>query len=167
MADQAHWLFEFDDQSLLVWTGAGELTLAGKTYVGVGGLASVSPVAAEAGEPERRVAITLSAILPADRRLWLQDVGPKRVTLRQVYGRDDADGNTVWRLVPRAYRGRLSAPRLQGGEYTIEIVSRIEDIDRGVPFFWSSSSQQRRHPGDLGFEHLETIGDGVEIRWPP
>ena len=163
-AVQAHWSFEYADGSFYAWTGGADLTIDGRTYLGIGAIARLTSMPVEAGEPEKRATITLSAIPPEQRQFWLREaVGPHDVIVRQLISRDGRS----WQFIPRMFRGQLSSPRLQGGAYSVDIVYRIININRGRSVFWSHESQRRLYPGDDGFEHAATIADGVDIDWPP
>ena len=158
----AHWTFQ--SPFIDAWTGLGGLSHGGVDYSGVGDLVQIEPLTVDVGEPERRAAITISAVDPALRGIFLTDPGPVKITLQQIYS---TDGGSTWLSVPRTFRGRMSAPVLAGGKYRFEVAKRIVDIDRQGNLFWSDLAQRCRASDDLGFEHARALADGLDIRWPP
>ena len=158
----AHWLFE--SSILNAWTGTGTIEIDGISYRGVGDLVSIAPVAVEIGEPEKKAQVTIKATSPAMRAILINDPGPLKVSLRQVWS---ADGGASWHKISRVFRGRMSSPILVAGQYRFEIVSRRADIDRRGDAYWSDVYQQQRVQGDRGFEHARVLSEGMEIRWPP
>ena len=174
MANETPWrqnLIRIDtDPELRLWTGYGELTLAGKTYQGGGAALEVSEVETASGAPDRRVTLRLSAIPRAARRQFLQDVGPRQVTVEWVYSRDRG---ASWHLIPNAaaplsFKGRLSTPSLSQGGLTVEVETLRGDVDRGQPRRWSHEDQQRRYAGDDGLEYMRVLAreSGVNTGWP-
>ena len=135
----AHWLFRYDDGTFGAWTGDHAIEIDGVEYIGIGGIVSISGATAEAGVPQTQLKITLSGIDTTQRGLWLHDIGSKKATVEQIVSCDGVS----WQKIPRAFRGRLSAPKLQGGEFSINVVKRVADVDRGRPLFWSNETQQR------------------------
>lgn len=152
-----------DDTAFHVWTGFDDITLGGITYTAVGPNIISIGVATTEISGQGGMTISLSAIDPEHRVKFLQDPGRVLVTLRLLYS---SDGGVTWQFIPRFHRGELSRPQLQGGTYTIEISPYRDTLDRGFDQNWSHENQQQEYPGDLGFEHLTTLTDGVDIRWP-
>ena len=150
---------------LRLWTGWGELTVAGKVYQGGGRALAVSEVETSSGDPDKRLQITLSAIPPDQRAQFLQDSGPLPVTVGWIYSQDRG---ASWQEASIKFRGRLSGPSMTEGTLTVELETQRGDVDRGRPLRWSHEDQQRRHPDDLGLEHMRALSQqGVESSWPP
>ena len=165
----AHWALEAsypeDGEDILVWTGVGTLTKGGKNYVGIGPqFLTISETEASYQTQDGRVQVSFGTIDTDLITKFLKDPGAVSVKLNIVVS---TDGGTTWTFLPRSVRGWLSSPSIKAGIYTFEIATDASDIDRGRPLMWSNENQQRRHPGDLGFSHLQALGSGVEIRWPP
>ena len=154
------------DPPLRLWTGPGSLTLDEQTYLGGGQALGVSEYERASGEPDRRLRITLTGIPTTLRARFLLDSGPLPVTVEWIHS---ADRGKTWTKVPAlALRGRMSSPSLAGGSVTIEIETQRGDVERGRPLRWSHEDQQRRHPGDLGLEHMRALSQqGVDTKWPP
>ena len=152
-----------DETAYHVWTGFGDLSLGGIDYVGVGPdvISIGTQTAALTGQG--RMSITLSAIEAEHRAKFLQDPGKVTVTVRILYS---TNGGQSWAMLNRFHRGELSRPQLQGGNYTIEISPYRDTLDRGYEQSWSDELQKQVYPGDRGFEHLQRLSEGVDIRWP-
>lgn len=152
-----------DGTAYHVWTGFEPLTVGGITYAAVGpNIVSVGTQTSEVGG-QGRMSLTLSAIEPEHRAKFLQDPGNVLVTLRLLCS---TDGGQTWQIIPRWHRGELSRPQLQSGAYTIEISPYRDTLDRGYDENWSDENQQHDHPGDRGLEHILSLSDGSDIRWP-
>ena len=154
--DEAVFAFAFsaeypDGTAIHTWTGIGDVTVGGINYVGVG------PDVVQIGEQaasltgQGRMTVTLSAIDPDHRNLFLQDPGRVKITVRTLYSNN---GGQTWLAIPRFHRGLLSRPQLQGGQYSVEVSTYRDTLNRGFEDNWSDENQQRDYPGDLGFEHL-------------
>ena len=164
----AHWsvIAEFPSgEKVAVWTGRGDLTFGGDTFVGVGpSLIEISGMAATSDNQDLRTQISLLIIDDDLKSQFLQDPGLVRITLRVIYS---TDGANTWRQLPRKVIGYLSSPVIRGGSYVFELATMDSDADRGRPKLWSNQAQQQEYPGDLGFEHTIRIAGGVELGWPP
>ena len=168
--------------TLNFWTGNAPIFFNGQTFgdesIGRGTLSPPSPVEfsafgelisvsllpLEAGLNESRATLQLAAVESRMRQLLLQDPGPAKCEIYQIY-RQETGG--AWSVVPRIFRGRLSNPKINRQTYSVDVVQRIADLDRGRPLKWSDQAQKARHPGDRGFEHAAQLAAGLDIRWPP
>jgi len=152
-----------DSTAFHVWTGFADLTVGGITYTAVGpDVVSVDPVRAGISG-QGRMKLTLSAIQAEHRIKFLQDPGLVMVTVRLLHS---DNGGQSWTVLPRFHRGELSRPELNGGQYSIEISPYRDTIDRGYEQNWSDANQQKEFPGDRGLEHLKSLTDGIDLRWP-
>ena len=156
---------QYPDGSVIsCWTGIGDLAVGGQTFPGIGpDIVQISSTVAT-GTSAGRMTISITDIDPAHRNEFLQDPGLVVVTVRLVYS---DDGGVTWQNVARFFRGVISRPQLSGGIYTVEISTYQDELDRGYELTWSDEEQQTAYSGDKGFEHLKTIDDGVDFRWPP
>ncbi len=151
---------------LRLWTGQGGLRLDGKLYRGGGAALKVGAAETAAGDPDRRLTLTLSGIPKDLRSKFLQDAGPQKTTVEWVYSQDS--GKSWRRIEDLSFRGRLSTPSLVEGALQVEIETLRGDVDRGRPLRWSHEDQQRRFPGDKGLEYMRALAQqGQEASWPP
>lgn len=164
------WIFDFIDKPAdgLVfnfWSGSGDLTFTidGEdiTYKGTNGLIKfVAP--SEAANEAIKLSAELDATDPNIRIQLLRDLGPLKIRLRWTY-----QVNDTWILSSKQFIGRLSAPRLIGSKYIIDIESLISDLDRGNIHVWSHDTQRARFATDRAFEYLKDYKNGIDTKWPP
>ena len=150
------------DTEYKFWTGQGDLSLGGETYLSTGDLIQIEGMETRLGELAPRPRVTFSGIDPKDRTLFLHDPGRVDVSIGAV--RWDGDN---WIKLPRQRRGLLTEPIIQGHLYTFEITPYSLDIDRGDVQHWTDEDHRRRHPNDGIYQHTRTLSDGVDIAWPP
>lgn len=133
------------------------------TWIGSGRVVTISPVEDKVGLPNNRLEISLLAVETNVREALMEDPGPAVTRVRWVYY--DDEGNLV--LVPRAFMGRLSRPRLEGEIYTVDVEKFTGDIDIGEVLIWSHETQLERYPDDFAFEYLRELVEGKVVEWPP
>ena len=147
------------------WTGRGRLDYQGDLFEGGGRAVGVGEIELVSGNPDRRLTITLSSIPPSVRAEFLQDVGAVEVEVALIYSTDRGD---TWRNAPLTYNGRLSSPTMVNGRLTVELETLRGDVDHGEVRYWSHEDQERRFPGDKGFEYMRQLAQkGTETGWPP
>ena len=129
----ANWVLSVPELGTNIWTGQGTLTLDGTDYMGAPGILEVSGFGSSPDNDEETA--SLSLLLPSvEMRLqFLRDFGPKRCILSQVYSKDFG---ITWHRIPRRFVGRLSGPTVADDRYSITIVSRKYDVDRGEALHW-------------------------------
>ena len=142
--------------------GEGALTLGSQKYLSTNDLLQVTGVESRFTEAAARPQITLSGIDSTLRTLLVHDPGRVDVEIGAV--RWD---NPSWVSLPRKVRGLLTDPVMQGLTYTFEVTPQTLDVDRGEVRFWTDEDHRRRYDGDGIFQHVRTIADGIDIRWPP
>jgi len=153
-----------DGTVIAAWTGLGDITLGGTTYTAVGpNLVRVEAFQNSLTSGQGSLRVVLSAVSPEHLSLFITDPGQVMVTVKFLVS---TDGGQNFVELPRSVTGELSRPTLQGGQYSIEVASYIDSLDRGYEQVWSQESQERDYPGDLGLEHLRSLSAGVDIRWP-
>ena len=145
------------------WSGLGDFAWNGLTFAGVGDLLAVSAI--EETAEVRSVATTLqlsgvptSAIgLLGDDERWQNRVA--RLWLAVF----EADGVTLsGEPVPLA-RSRMDQLTYEEGEtatFTLTLESRLADLERPRIRRYTNADQQQLHPGDRGFEFVESVAAG-------
>lgn len=150
------------------WLGAGDLVFDGETWHGVmgpnGAALAVAVPQSSTGVPDARMQIHFAVADDASLQFFREDRGPMPVSV-QFIRQDDATG--VWSRLGNAFEGRVSNGDLniEEGRWSAEIETDL-GLDYVEPEAWDHASQQRRHPGDLGFEFAADLASGVEERWP-
>lgn len=154
---------EFESGTLRMWTGVGELSWNGHTWIGGGGLIGMSPVeeTAEVKAAGLRVSVSgisstnVAAVLAAART-----GKPGRVYLGCI----DEAGAVIATPYP-FFIGRLDVPVIdaEGETATISIAyeSRLIDLERPRERRYTNEDQQAQYPGDRGFEQVAGLQDLV------
>ena len=172
-APMVGWLLEIDgignDGTVYrVWSGFGDLEFDDVTWSGTqsanGAWMAISPVTDEIGAPVARAQVSIAVPSSVVIDMLEIDVGPAQVFLSYIYSQDHGRS---WVRSPVGLAGQLSQPQFEDGVYTVEIETYAGDADRGAPRVWSHETQQAEHPGDLGFQFMRALSQGVEAKWPP
>ena len=168
----SEWLLElhyppgFTDLSLdtdyYFWTGPGDLVIGTVRYKSTNDLIHIDGVESRFSEAEARPRVTFSGVDEKIRTLLVHDPGRVDVVIGAVRW-----NGTKWIKMPRQVRGLLSDPVMQGQLYTFEVTPDKLDVDRGDVKYWTDEDHRRRYPNDGVFQHIRTLSDGVELKWPP
>lgn len=178
-----------DSQPLYFWTGLGDLTIGGITYLGTGQFLSISEMEETAEIAAKGAVITLSGIpsnlislaitepyqgrickimfgaIDANREYLLAEDGS--YILREDSGRIDI---TLGEATPAVelFSGYIDRMDIDEGPDTstiaISIESRLIDLERARIFRFTDQSQKSRHPNDRGFEFVEDLQD-KQFNW--
>ena len=174
MTIQSEWLLELHypdgfstlnlDTDYYFWTGRGELIIDATTYIPTNDLVNIDGVESRLNEASARPRVTFSGVSPELRTLLVHDPGRVDVVIGAV--RWDAS-KSMWVKLPRQVRGLLTDPVMSDLLYTFEVTPETLDVDRGEVMYWTDEDHRRRHPNDGIFQHVRTLADGVDLRWPP
>ena len=151
---------------LYVWSGRGSITWNGQTWVGIGALGSVSTIEEGSTVEAKGITLTLSGIDPT----LLTDVLTEfQVGLPVTVWLALFDATTS--LIPNpvtAFAGRMDQPTLDvdgtTASITINCENRLLDMNTPVDRRYTNEDQQLDHPGDRGFEFVNSIQE-VTIFW--
>ena len=142
--------------------GTGALTIGSQKYISTNDLVQISGVESRLTEAAARPKVAFTGVNDTLRTLLVHDPGRVDVVIGAVRWDDP-----MWVAMPRQVKGLLTDPVLQGLIYTFEVTPETLDVDRGEVRFWTDEDHRRRNPGDGIFQHVRTIADGIDIRWPP
>lgn len=177
---------DFDEGEVRFWTGAGNLSLGGIIYYGVGNLLDISVVEETADLSVRGIELKLSgisddiltyaltsqyqgrtctlgfgaftqgAVLKEDADFILLENGSK-INLELLYG----GLNTV-------FIGYMDTMNIrEAGEtsvVTLTVENRLITLERPRIARYNSAYQKSKFPNDLGLDHVEALQD-KEITW--
>ena len=152
---------------LRAWTGEGSLAHGGVTYSG-GMILDIGEASIAAEEPIDSFAFDLNAISDAERGRYLNnDPGPLPAKVLWLL---KEDGETSFAEVA-SFEGRLDEARYSDGVLSLTLRAVAWDIDKGATVLWDNATQQRLHPGDLGFGYVAQLqgkdGPDARVPWPP
>ncbi len=178
-----------DSGNLFFWTGLGDLTVGGITYVGTGQFLKISEMEETAEIAARGAAITLSGIpsnlislaltepyqgrlckiffgaIDANREYLKLEDGS--FVLREDGGRIDITEGEVTPTV-ELFTGYIDQMNIDEGPETstiaISVESRLIDLERVRVLRFTDQSQKSRFPNDKGLEFVEDLQD-KQFNW--
>src|SRR5580765_4937422 len=145
---------------LFLWTGLGNISWGGETWLGIGSLGGISVIEDGASVEARGITLTLSGIVQsvlADVLQELQLGAPVIVYL----GLFDETGTT---LIPDplvCWSGRMDQPTIEMGGNTamlsINCENRLLEMNVAVDRRYTQDDAQISSPGDLAFQFVAGI----------
>jgi len=149
----------FDSGPLRLWTGVGEATIDGDTYVGTGNLLNISSIEETTELAVRGATITLSGVPSEVISLALQSAYQGRVC-NIYFGM--VDGNTYSNLT-QIFSGYMDEMNIEETSETSTIELKVEnkliDLERARTRRYTSAYQKSVYPGDLGLDFVESLQD--------
>lgn len=156
---------EFASTTFRGWTGVGDLSYGGNTYLGTGNLISVSNITEESDGSARGISVTLNGLPSSIVYIALSDVRQNKSG--KIYLGFLDNGSLVSSPV-LVFEGRLDVPTMNenpdGASLTITYESRLIDLERPRVQRYTHEDQQRLYSGDLGCEFVPTLQD-LSITW--
>jgi hypothetical protein len=157
---------EFASGTLRLWSGLGDFSWDGQTWIGVGQMIGIAAI--EEVSEIRAVGFSVSLAGDASALLSL-NLGQARQGLpgKVWFGCFDASGALV--VDPfLSFSGRFDVPDIldEGERCTIQAryESRLIDLDRTRERRYTDEDQQGDFPGDLGFEFVTNLPDKM-VTW--
>jgi hypothetical protein len=160
-------LFEgnFSTGTVRAWSGIGDLSWNGQTWVGTGTLLQVSQIQENAETVASGATITLSGVPTELISLALGSVRQGRAG--KIYLGFFSSGSIVTDPV-LVFEGKLDVPVIEedGDTATIAIAyeSRLIDLQKPRESRYTNEDQQRVYPGDLGFEFVPSLQEKT-LNW--
>jgi len=149
----------FDSGPIRLWTGTGDATIDGDSYVGTGNLLNISSVEETTEIAVRGATITLSGMSSEVISLALQSPYQGRVC--NIYF-GVVDGSTYSNLT-QIFSGYMDEMNIdEGAEFgTIElkVENKLIDLERQRTRRYTSEYQKSVYPGDLGLDFVESLQD--------
>jgi len=161
-------LFEgnFSSGTTRMWSGYGDLSWNGQTWLGAGHLAAVSPITENDEVQANGISVSLTGIPSELISLVLNEVGQGRLGRIYIGFLDASDAVIVHPIL--AFEGRLDVPSIEeaGETSTISITyeSRLIDLQRPRETRYTNEEQLRLYPSDVGFEFVPAMQE-KEITW--
>lgn len=151
----------FSTAPVRLWTGFGNRTIDGQTYIGAGTLLSISGIEEVADLSAKGIVLTLSGVDTSLISLALQEPyqGRSARVLLGVAGVND---------FVEVFAGLMDVMTLQedGTSATIELTveSKLVTLQRPNVRRYTSESHKLRYPTDTFFDYVEQLQD-KEIAW--
>lgn len=151
----------FDSGAVRLWTGYGERTVEGETYVGAGSLLNIEGLGEVADLSAKSVNISLSGVAGSLVSAALQEPYQRRVC-RVYFGVANVSD------VVEVFSGQLNTMTIRdSGEastISVEVDSKLVELERASNRRYTSENQKSRYPGDTFFDYVSAIQD-AEIVW--
>ena len=179
----------FDTQTLYFWTGLGNITVDGITYVGTGQFLKVSEISETAEISAKGAMITLSGIPSELLSLILSEPYQGRLGIIRFGLMDanrsyllDEDGNYVLQEdssriditagdpndLVEIFKGYMDQMNIEEGAETstvaLSMESKLIDLERPRVLRYTDANQKSRFPTDRGFEFVEDLQD-KQFNW--
>jgi hypothetical protein len=157
----------FDSGNACWHTGFGNYEFGGDTYLGVGTIASVSPIKEESGVKASGATVGLSGIKPEITALFLSEPYINRKAWIYFMPLDEGD-QPVCATPKMLFFGKMddiSGNKGAASGFTVSIKSRFTDWERSRKSLYTDVEQQRLHPGDRGLEYVAQLSQ-KKIIWP-
>lgn len=149
----------FDSAPIRLWTGAGEATIDGESYIGTGNLLNVSSIEETSEIAVRGATITLSGMSSEVISLALQSPYQGRVC--NIYF-GVVDGSTYSNLT-QIFSGYMDEMNIDEGPdfgtIELKVENKLVDLERARTRRYTSEYQKSVYPGDKGFDFVESLQD--------
>ena len=157
---------DFDGGNFVAWTGYGNLTFGGTTYIGSGDFLNISNILENAEVQANNVTISLSGIPSTLISSSLNETYQGRSC--KVYLGVLNSSNAVVSDPYLIFSGRMDLMSIDDGGQTCTISvsaeSRLIDLDRTRERRYTSEDQKIDFPNDKGLEFIADLQD-KEIIW--
>lgn len=157
----------FDTDALYLWTGLGDISYGGNTYVGTGNLLKISDVEETTEIAARGATLTLSGIPSEVLSLALTEPYQGR-QCKIYFGLFDRENDVEPILFTEVFAGYMDQMNINEAADTCDIELKAEnkliDLERARVRRYSSGYQKSIYPNDKGFDFVEDLQD-KEIVW--
>jgi len=145
--------------TLRLWSGIGPIAWDGRDWTGTGDLASIDRVEETTDVQAVGLKATLDGI-PPEMVSWLLQEVQSGKPFTVWFGVLDAAGQPV-ADPDKAFAGRMDTAALEDGAATATISVTVESamvrLEQPLERRWTHEDQQRRMPGDRGFEYVAAL----------
>ena len=167
---------DFDSAPVRFWTGYGDRTIGGETYLGTGNLLSIGGLEEVNDLSAKRITLQLSGVPASLVSLALQEPYQNRDC--KIYfgttGTTVRDGSGTWQLshtdIPpiEVFSGLMDVMTIEdsGESSTISLTveSKLVRLEKASNWRYTDGSQKSRYPSDTFFSYLADLQDR-DIVW--
>jgi len=158
---------KFDSANIRVWTGIGNLTIGGNTYLGVGDLIAIGEIEDTNEIASNGLSITLSGMNKEVLDVALTENFQNRIVnvfMGFLTGKNESAGEF------QIYSGRITDMSISDGprlnNISIELENRLIDFERPSNLRYTKESQQDLFSGDKGLDFVTDLQE-ADITWGP
>jgi len=153
--------FLFDGGDVRLWTGYGERTISGETYVGGGSLLNIQGLGEVADLSAKKITISLSGVPSGLVSLAIQEPYQRRVC-RVYFGAANVT------QVVEVFSGQVNGMPIEdsgdSSTITATIDSKLVETGKASNRRYTSENQKARFAGDTFFDYVNAIQD-ADIVW--
>ena len=154
----------FDAGSIRLWTGYGNRTIEGNTYLGVGTLMGIAGIEEASDMSAKGITISLAASDPAIISLALTEPYQGRVA-NVYFGINPEAAQSNLTKIFSGYMDQMNiAEDADTATIELSIENKLIDLERPRTARFTSAYQKSVFPGDLGLDFVEDLQD-KEIVW--
>ena len=154
----------FDTSPLRLWTGYGDRTIDGQTYLGAGTLLTISALEEVGDMAAKSITLELSAVDATIIALALAEPYQRR-RCRVLFGLTDVTGSANFVEV---FSGQMNVMTIQedgqSGVISLVVDSKLVELERTKPRRYTHESQQAAYPGDTFFSYVADLQD-KDVPW--
>lgn len=173
-------LFDFADGEQALWGGEYDVTSGGKTWKGLGGIASMDGLDGAATLESSMMTFTLSGIEPEGAPVSFADIAKnsdrsnyvrRQVTVYLQFFDEDWQKLDSPQAVKAGIMGNMTMSRSRtanGFLRTVSLTANNIFYGRGVApaAFYTDRDQQKRYSGDLGMQFIPTLQNKqIPVPW--
>jgi len=151
---------QFDSETLRFWTGYGEVTLEGNTYIGTGDIMAVQLVEESSDLSAKSATITMQGITSEIIALALAEPYQGRLC-RILFG---IQGQTPIEI----FGGFMDVMTIEDSPETsvisLTVESRLVELERVKPLRYTDESHKSRNSGDSFFSYIASLTD-KDVVW--
>lgn len=154
----------FDSAPLRLWSGVGDFTWAGKTFLGAGTFGGISEIEETAKVAANGIELTLSGIPSSMISLAMAEHyrGRRAYVWLAFFSTAGVTATLIADPVP-VFAGRMDTMRISDSGQTSAIAlsceSRLIDLQRPRERRYTDEDQQELYPGDRGLEYVAGLQD--------
>jgi len=147
----------FDSAPIRLWTGTGEATIDGNTYIGTGNLLDISSVEETSEIAVRGATITLSGMSSEVISLALQSPYQGRVC-NMYFGVVNGDTYSNLTQIFSGYMDEMNIDEgADFGSIELKVENKLIDLERARVRRYTSSYQKSIYPLDRGLDFVESL----------
>lgn len=164
---------DFVDNPVYLWSGSGDLVYGGKTWLGIGAIASISSAEESFGQVAKDVQLSLvgqgtglySAAMSDSRQMQGRFATVTAAWLNESFD-TVAYAYQLQRLImdTMTVEDVMDADGNGGIRITVNCVDELVDMGGSSSAYYSDANQQALHPGDTFLRFIATL-PGKDIKW--
>jgi hypothetical protein len=159
--------FQFKTSTQRVWSGVGNLTVDGQTFVGVGSFAEVGAITEGTDVEAKGTYVKLSGIDPVLLGEAMNDIQPGLQAMLWI-GAMDVNANIIGSPY-QIFGGIIDQPLVDPSDTTVSITlnleSKVIDFSRASNRKYTSADQRSVYPHDSGFDYVEQLNNIALRPW--